>query len=451
MSKIKVMVVEDESIVAIDIGQRLLGLGYEVTATVSTGEKAIEMAEKTSPNIILMDIVLKGQMDGIQAAAHIVEKFKIPVVYLTAYSDEKTLKRAKVTGPFGYIIKPFEDRELHSVIEIALYKHDLESRLKESEEKYRITVNSINDILFTLDLDEKCTMVSDPQLQRYGLKSEDFIGKNPFEQFGVTTSAHHEANAKALNGENVVYDWSTRINENTVYFQTSVSPLKNANGEIIGITGLLRDITALKKTKEALSFEMKTSKALADLSQKLLSSISLEDISNQVLKYAKELTGSEFCFVGFVEPGTKNLINFSLTKEVWSKCHVENIFKTEFDFNSVGGIWGWVLDNKKSILSNNPAEDERSKGTPKGHVPIKSFLSAPAIMNNELVGQIALANADHPYTDQDLSLTERLADIYALAIYRKLSEEKLTKSEEKNRIIVEKFLKIVSEMMAEIK
>ncbi|MCK9152300.1 GAF domain-containing protein [Methanobacterium alcaliphilum] len=451
MSKIKVMVVEDESIVAIDIGQRLVGLGYEVTATVSSGEKAIEMAEKTSPEIILMDIVLKGKMDGIEAAAQIVEKFKIPVVYLTAYSDEKTLKRAKVTGPFGYIIKPFEDRELHSVIEIALYKHDLETKLKESEERYRITLNSINDILFTLDLDEKCTMVSEPQLKRYGFNAEDFIGKNPFEQLGVSTRAHHEANQKALNGENVVYDWSTQINESSFYFQTSVSPLKNADGEIIGVTGLLRDITALKKTKKALSLEIKNSNALADLSQRLLGAISLEDISKQVLGYAKELTGSEFCFVGYTEPGTKNLVNFSLTKTVWSKCHVENVFKTEFDFNDVGGLWGWVLDNKKSILTNDPSADERSKGTPEGHIAIKNFLSAPAIANDELVGQIALANADHSYTDQDLLLTERLADIYALAIHRKLSEEKLMKSEEKNRIIVEKFLKIVSEMLAEIK
>ncbi|MDP3483900.1 MAG: response regulator, partial [Methanobacteriaceae archaeon] len=175
MSKTKVMVVEDESIVAIDISQRLDSLGYEVSATVSSGEKAIEMAEKTKPDIILMDIVLKGNIDGIEAAEVIGEKFKIPIVYLTAYSDEKTLKRAKYTGPFGYIIKPFEDRELHSVIEVALYKNEMDTRLKESEEKYRIIVNSMQDILFTLDLDERCTMISENQIKRYGVRAEDFI------------------------------------------------------------------------------------------------------------------------------------------------------------------------------------------------------------------------------------------------------------------------------------
>ncbi|MBC7096130.1 MAG: response regulator, partial [Methanobacteriales archaeon] len=110
-----VMIVEDENIVAMDIKQRLEMLGYKVTATVATGEEAIELAEKTRPDVILMDIVLKGEVDGIEAAEEIRRRFKIPIIYITAYSDKKTLERAKVTEPFGYIIKPFEDKELHSV------------------------------------------------------------------------------------------------------------------------------------------------------------------------------------------------------------------------------------------------------------------------------------------------------------------------------------------------
>lgn len=151
MSKARVMVVEDESIVAIDITQRLESLGYEVTTTASTGEKAVEMAKKTKPDIILMDIVLKGDMDGIEAAEEISKHLKVLIVYITAYSDEETLKRAKVTGPFGYIIKPFEDRELHSIIEVALYKHELEKKLTESNELFRAILTSLIDILFTVD------------------------------------------------------------------------------------------------------------------------------------------------------------------------------------------------------------------------------------------------------------------------------------------------------------
>lgn len=153
----RVMIVEDENIVAMDIRQRLEMLGYEVTATVTTGEEAIELADKTRPDVVLMDIVLKGEVDGIEAAEEIRRRLGIPIIYITAYSDSKTLERAKVTEPFGYIIKPFEDRELQSVIEIALYKDKMEKKLRESEERYRAIIRSLNDVLFTLDADEKYT------------------------------------------------------------------------------------------------------------------------------------------------------------------------------------------------------------------------------------------------------------------------------------------------------
>ena len=112
-------------------------MGYGVLGIFDTGEEAIEKAGELKPNLVLMDIVLKGEMDGIDAAQKIRELFDIPIIYLTAYSDEKTLQRAKVTEPFGYVLKPFEDREIQSAIEMAIYKHKMEQQLKESEEKYR--------------------------------------------------------------------------------------------------------------------------------------------------------------------------------------------------------------------------------------------------------------------------------------------------------------------------
>jgi len=151
MPSFKILVVEDESIVAMDIKHRLESMGYIVPAITSSGEEAVKKTAETNPDLVLMDIVLKGEMDGIDAAQQIKDNLDIPVVYLTAYSDEKTLKRAKITGPFGYIIKPFEDRELHSAIEIALYKHEMESKLKENEKWLSTTLESIGDAVITTD------------------------------------------------------------------------------------------------------------------------------------------------------------------------------------------------------------------------------------------------------------------------------------------------------------
>jgi PAS domain S-box-containing protein len=133
----KILVVEDESIVAMDIKNRLKRLGYDVPSIALAGEEAVEKAAKICPDLVLMDIKLKGEMDGIEAARQIHERLDIPIVYLTAFSDEDTLQRAKITGPFGYIIKPIEDRELHVALDIALYKHKMERNLKESEEELR--------------------------------------------------------------------------------------------------------------------------------------------------------------------------------------------------------------------------------------------------------------------------------------------------------------------------
>ena len=142
MAKTSVLVVEDESIVAKDIQQSLIKLGYNVVGTASTGEKALALANELRPDVILMDIMLKGPMSGIDASAEIKKNLSIPVIFLTAYADESTLSKAKVTEPFGYIIKPFKEIDLHTSIEMALYKHGKERDIvKERDLLYSIVEN----------------------------------------------------------------------------------------------------------------------------------------------------------------------------------------------------------------------------------------------------------------------------------------------------------------------
>jgi DNA-binding LytR/AlgR family response regulator len=129
MSKINVLVVEDESIVSKDIQHSLKKLGYNVVGASSTGDKAIELAGEERPDIILMDIMLKGDMNGIEAAEQIKELYSIPIVFLTAYADESTLSKAKITEPYGYILKPFKEIDLHTTIEMAVYKHGKEQEM----------------------------------------------------------------------------------------------------------------------------------------------------------------------------------------------------------------------------------------------------------------------------------------------------------------------------------
>ncbi len=148
MKNPKILVVEDERIVAEDIKHSLESLGYEVCSIVSTGEEAVKQAGQYKPDLVLMDVVLRGKMDGITAANQITSLYHIPVVYLTAYADENILQRAKITQPYGYIIKPFRDRELYSNIEIALYKSRMERKIEHLNAVLR-AIRSVNQLITT--------------------------------------------------------------------------------------------------------------------------------------------------------------------------------------------------------------------------------------------------------------------------------------------------------------
>lgn len=156
----KILIVEDEIIIAMEIAERLKAMGYEVTRIVSTGQMAIDNAVKDKPDLILMDIMIQGNMDGIETATKIRSITDIPVIYLTANADESTLQRAKVSDAFGYLIKPFEERELNTTIEMALYKHKMEIKLKENEARFRGLVQNSTIGIFRTSLNGTLILVN---------------------------------------------------------------------------------------------------------------------------------------------------------------------------------------------------------------------------------------------------------------------------------------------------
>ena len=180
--QVRILVVEDETIVALDLKNSLKMLGYDVVGTACSGEEAIAKADQTRPDLVLMDIILKGKMDGVQAADSIRATLNIPVIFLTACADERTLQRAKVTEAFGYLLKPFEERELHGHIEIALYKHHMERALRESEERYSLATLGANDGLWDWNLESKEIYYSPRWKSMLGYE-EAQIGRSPDDWF----------------------------------------------------------------------------------------------------------------------------------------------------------------------------------------------------------------------------------------------------------------------------
>jgi len=255
----KILVVEDEYIVAESLNDLLESLGYTVVGLVASGEDAIQKAAETHPDIVLMDIMLEGKMDGIEAEDHIRTHENIPVIFLTAYSDDKTLQRAKITEPFGYIVKPFKERELHSTIEISLYKYRVDQKLKENEQWLSTILKNIGDAVITLDTEKNITSMSPVAEVLTGWSSAEAV-KQPAHHLLKTKSNPNTPSkvledfiAQGLQGESIscLVDQDTLLitkEHSEIPIDVGVAPILTEDG-ISGVILSIRDITERKKTE----------------------------------------------------------------------------------------------------------------------------------------------------------------------------------------------------------
>jgi len=177
MPKGNILIVEDEAVVAADLAGKLERAGYRVVGIAADGEEALETTAAQLPDLVLMDIRLAGPMDGIETADRIRESHSIPIIYLTAHSDASTLQRASMTEPFGYILKPFDERDITTQIEIVLYKHEAEKCLRESEERYRTLVETATDSIITVDADGGILSCNAATERMFGYRREDLLNR----------------------------------------------------------------------------------------------------------------------------------------------------------------------------------------------------------------------------------------------------------------------------------
>ncbi|MBT3258964.1 MAG: response regulator [Deltaproteobacteria bacterium] len=260
MGKAQILVVEDDRIVAKDIQNSLRNLGFDVCASVPSGEEALEGAKEQKPDLVLMDIMLKGEMNGTETAGQIHSRFNIPVVYLTAYADEEILEKAKVAEPFGYIIKPFEERELNTAIEMALYKHKMERKLKESEEWLATTLNSIGDAVIATDTKSCVTFMNPVAESLTGWQQEEANGKPLQDVFNIINEETREGVEnpveKVLRKGMVVglanHTLLIARDGTEIFIDNSGAPIRDEKEEITGVVLVFRDITERREAERAL-------------------------------------------------------------------------------------------------------------------------------------------------------------------------------------------------------
>jgi len=248
------MVVEDELIIGRDVKIRLEKMGYVVTSVTTSVEKALEGAELDRPDLVLMDIVLPGPMDGVDAAEQIRSRWGIPVVFLTAYADEKTLERAKLSDPFGYLLKPFLDGELQAVIEMALHKAEMEERLRVSEARYRAVVEDQTELICRFELPEaRLTFVNQAYCRFFDRRPEDLIGQSFKPMISKEDLGRDQRLLAALSPENPDVTIEHRVikpDGETAWVQWTNRAFFDRQGRIIECQGVGRDVTERKRAEE---------------------------------------------------------------------------------------------------------------------------------------------------------------------------------------------------------
>jgi len=280
MQSANILIMEDESITALAIKHKLERLGYNVLAIESCSVEAVEKTQHVNPDLVLMDIVLEGEMDTIKAAYKIIRKFDIPVVYLTAYSSDKTPEKAGLTRPYGYVNKPFSERDLKNAVETALYKHQIECKLRQGEENLNSFLNAEEhvektnmylrslieaslDPLVTIGHDGKITDVNSATGVMTGYFREHLIGTD-FSEYFTPPEKAREAHQRVFK-EGLVKGFELGLKHENGYITPvsyNASVYKNKDGEVMGAFAAARDITDLKNAENDIKVSLKEKEVL---------------------------------------------------------------------------------------------------------------------------------------------------------------------------------------------
>lgn len=322
---IKVLIVEDESVVAWDIQETLESLGYKVVANVTSGAEAIQIPAALKPDLVLMDIRLEDDIDGITAAEQIRDRFDIPIIYLTAHADEYTWQRAINTNPYGYLIKPFQERELQTTIEIALRRHQLEKRSQDSQEQIVSTLISIGEATIVTDYRGYIVSLNQAAESLTGWLLPEVIGKDAnqlltFIQAETQTQIRNPLMQAIENGTRVTLSSNYLLrteNGKEIPINSTATPIKNNEGEVIGSMIVIQDLSEQQQLQESQQQWLEQEKLVAGFSQQLRQSLNLDEILNTTVTQVRQLLENDQVVIyRFSADGTGSVVAESVAADL---------------------------------------------------------------------------------------------------------------------------------------
>ncbi|MBU7047108.1 MAG: PAS domain S-box protein, partial [Theionarchaea archaeon] len=295
----QIFIVEDESIVVEELKKRLQKLGYSVLDTASSGEEALEKIEKMPPDLVLMDIILKGEMDGIETAGKIYDRLMIPVVYLTAHADEKTLQRAVTSAPYWYVLKPIQDRELRITIEMALSKNEMdrkfrerEERLRESEERLRTLFDNVVLGIYRITPDGYFLMANQALVHMLGYSSFEELSSHNLEN-GFEPHFPRSVFKRLIKETGQVIGLESRLvrkDGTTLHVRENARAVRQ-NGNILYYEGTMEDITERKRAEEQLRESEEKYRSIVELAPDGIITVNLKGVITSCNTAFFDITG----------------------------------------------------------------------------------------------------------------------------------------------------------------
>jgi len=430
----KILVVEDENIVAKDIQNTLKSLGYVVTGIVATGEDAIQKAGETRPDLVLMDIMLKGYQDGVEAAQHILARYNIPVIYLTAFTDEKTLQRAKITEPYGYILKPFEERELHIAVEMAMHKHRMAKKLREREQWLNTILKTISDAVIVTDHKGDVNFMNTEAETLTGWKQKEALGQNLAKVFKLIQTDTHTSTVDLM--KHVFQDGSidsfsklqTKDGQE-IPIDDSAVPLHDENGNLTGAVLVFRDISARQQAQEKLHQRFSQLQALYQMAETTNRAEAVAEIYETALSSLRQVLKADRASISCFDAG--GVMRF----KAWHG--LSDDYRQAMEGHSP---WSMQSRDPEPVFVANIEEDPsveswrpilRREG-------IRALGFIPLFGHERLLGKFMIYfNAPHQFIDDDARLSQTIASTIAFAIERERAIEALQASEARFRQIAE--------------
>jgi PAS domain S-box len=417
----KILIVENEYIISQDIQSSLENMGFEAVSTASTGAEALLKVRDLKPDLILMDIMLDDEMDGIETAEKINTIFDIPLIYVTAYGDETTLKRARLTEPYGFITKPISSEELRASVETALYKHKLDKKLKESEEKYRRWFEDDLTGDFIATPEGKILDCNPSFLEIYGFDNRegaihsDISKFNPsswIDLISVLKNEHkvknHEAQLKRLDGSQI-------------YIVANVVGIFNDLNELVQVKGYVFDDTERKKAEETFRKNTEQESFLLEL-YKRSAQLTDNELYKSALDHAVSITNSTIGFFHLISDDQKSIILNTWNREALKTC--KTLFKTHYPIEQAGN-WTDCIKTKGPVVYNDFKNSPNRKGFPDGHISVKRFISIPVFDKDKVKFIFGVGNKTEKYDDYDIIYIQSVANELYKIIKRLHGEHKL--------------------------